>query len=64
MKKRFHAILLQKIKEKAKKSNMNLTKYLTVCGLNKDIVVIQNLKEFQIELSVIVACHLLFYIIF
>ena len=29
---------------------MNLTKYLTVCGLNKDIVVIQNLKEFQIEL--------------
>lgn len=41
---------LQKIKEKAKKFNMNLTKYLTVCGLNKDIVVIQNLKEFQIEL--------------
>ena len=41
---------LQKIKEIAKKSNMNLTKYLTVCGLNKDIVVIQNLKEFQIEL--------------
>lgn len=35
---------LQKIKEKAKKSNMNLTKYLTVCGLNKDIVVIQNLR--------------------
>lgn len=41
---------LQKIKEKAKKSNMNLTKYLTVCALNKDIVVIENLKEFQVEL--------------
>ena len=41
---------LQKIKEKAKKSNMNLTKYLTLCALNKDIVVIENLKEFQVEL--------------
>lgn len=41
---------LQKIKEKARKSNMNLTKYLTVCALNKDIVVIENLKEFQVEL--------------
>lgn len=41
---------LQKIKEKAKKSNMNLTKYLTVCALNKDIFVIENLKEFQVEL--------------
>ena len=41
---------LQKIKEKAKKSNMNLTKYLTVCALKKDIVVIENLKEFQVEL--------------
>lgn len=41
---------LQKIKEKAKKSNMNLTKYLTVCALNKDIVVIENLKEFQVKL--------------
>lgn len=41
---------LRKIKEKARKSNMNLTKYLTVCALNKDIVVIENLKEFQVEL--------------
>lgn len=41
---------LQKIKEKAKKSNMDLTKYLTMCALNKDIVVIENLKEFQVEL--------------
>ncbi len=41
---------LQKIKEKAKRSNMNLTKYLTVCALNKDIVVIENLKQFQVEL--------------
>ena len=41
---------LQKIKQKAKKSNMNLTKYLTMCALNKDIVVIENLKEFQVEL--------------
>ena len=29
---------------------MNLTKYLTMCALNKDIVVIENLKEFQVEL--------------
>lgn len=41
---------LQKIKQKARKSNMNLTKYLTVCALNKDIVVIENLKDFQVEL--------------
>lgn len=41
---------LQKIKEKAKRSNMNLTKYLTMCALNKDIVVIENLKQFQVEL--------------
>ena len=41
---------LQKIKEKAKKSNMNLTKYLTVCALNKNILVVENLKEFQLEL--------------
>ena len=41
---------LEKIKEKAKKSNMNLTKYLTVCALNKNILVVENLKEFQLEL--------------
>ena len=29
---------------------MDLTKYLTMCALNKDIVVIENLKEFQVEL--------------
>ena len=41
---------LQKIKQKAEKSNMNLTEYLTTCALNKDIIVIEKLKEFQVEL--------------
>lgn len=41
---------LKKIKRKAEKSNMNLTKYLTICALNKEIIIVEDLKDFQVEL--------------
>lgn len=41
---------LEKIKKKAKKSNMNLTKYLTTCALDKEIIIVENLKDFQAQL--------------
>lgn len=41
---------LEKIKQKAKKSNMNLTKYLTTSALGKEIIIVENLKDFQVEL--------------
>lgn len=42
---------LKKIKEKAKKSKMNMSTYLLSQGLQKEIVVIEGLKEFTITLS-------------
>lgn len=41
---------LEKIKQKAKRSNMNLTKYLTICALDKEIIIVENLKDFQAQL--------------